>query len=284
MRSRFLLAVVLAASLLLTAGCVEATLKTTVNADGSGDVAVSLSMTKSNFDQAKSLGSDPFAGAKTGFKKAGYQIADASKGDSVGFSASKHVGDVTGDTIPKTISEAMRIAENTTTVSAKQASGSLTAQRGLTSDTWVADFVIPTSANQGSTYKIQLVMPGTVGTNNADEKSDGGKTLQWTLASGADTSIKATSVADQTGRLIGMAVGVVVVVILIVVVVVVVSKRGKKAPAVAAVEPVTAPPAEVMATQAAPEDIEAPVAPPAEVAPETASDASAAPTDDGSDG
>jgi hypothetical protein len=207
LKTRTLLLLALALSLLMLVGCVEATMKTTVNADGSGDVAITLSMPKEGYDQLKGMGGDPFQKPKADFRAAGYTVKDSTTGTSgVGFTASKHVSDITGDVIPKTITEAMKIAEQTSTTGAAPASGTLTKKAGLASDSWTASFTVPTSANQGASYTIQLVMPGTLISSNAQEKLDGGKTLQWKLEAGATTVIKAESEVSQTGRLIAMGV------------------------------------------------------------------------------
>ena len=91
-KTKALLATALIACLLLLAGCMHGTMKVQVNADGSGQLSVTMVMEDQAASQLKSLGTeDPFAEARKNFTKLGYKVADAKTKDGSGFSATNLV-------------------------------------------------------------------------------------------------------------------------------------------------------------------------------------------------
>jgi hypothetical protein len=205
MRFRRFIAAASIVALFLMAGCVHGEIKVAMNADRTGDVAVTLVMEKQALDQLKQLGTtEPFEKARRDFRAKGYAISNATTKDGSGFVAKKRVGDITGDALADTITEAMRTAEQTATPTSKPASGKVVVALGLKSDEWTTDLAVPGLSGDLSSYDlaVALVMPGTLASSNADDDTTQTSVLRWKLKSSETTFIKAESNVDQTARVV----------------------------------------------------------------------------------
>lgn len=233
---KVLLVVLMVAMLILLTGCANVNMEVRVNSDGSADVSYvmgydqsflsSMSVTKEDLAD-----DDTFEDSMEEARTQGYTVESYEDENTYGFKASKHIDNIAEFSMQDVAGSDTEVAKNDGIAFEKSLLKTVISQDAIMDlSDFVADEDSDTSAmtnmilNQMKiTYKV--VLPFSVGENNATKVSEDGKTLEWTLKPGEVNEIKFVASQDYS---IFAIIGSIVLIVVIALIVIVVAEKKKK--------------------------------------------------------
>lgn len=209
-------------ALIVLTGCVDVNYEVTLNKDGTADIAYIYGFEKASLEQLGTNVEDMTSDMKQNAKESGYTIETYADDEIEGFKAKKHVENLSDVSLEEAFGASyikdseenkLKIEKN-----GMKTTYSQNANIDLTSlDETTASMV---------TLKYTVNLPVKAGENNADEVSNGGKTLTWNLTAGEANEVSFNASSNMLTTII-LAVVIALVVIAIVVIVVVAVKNKK---------------------------------------------------------
>lgn len=233
---KIVLVVLMVAMLVLLTGCANVNMEVKVNSDGSADISYVMGYDKDflssmNITKEDLAEDDTFEESMEKARAAGYTVENYEDENTYGYKASKHVDNVAEFSMQDVAKSYEEMTKNDGIVYEKSFLKTVISQNAnMDLSTLKADENSDTSEmtnmilkQMNITYKV--VLPFSVGENNATKVSEDGKTLEWTLKAGEVNEIK--FVARQDYSIFGIIVSVVLIVVIALIVIVVAEKKKK---------------------------------------------------------
>jgi len=209
--------------LITLTGCVTVNYELTINKDGSGEISYIYAFDKSMLESLGITAEDMVYDMQEQAEESGYKVESYADDNVEGFKATKKVEDVTKD---YSLEEAFGDDYVKDTDENK-----IKIEKGMFSTTYSQKAEIDLSELEdmsmyGMTITYTINLPAKADKHNADEETNGGKTLTWNLEAGKVTAIEYE--ATQSNSVMFIIIGVIGLVVVLGVVMLVVKAPKKE--------------------------------------------------------
>lgn len=215
------LVLIMILALIILTGCVDVNYEVTLNKDGTADIAYIYGFEKASLEQLGTNVEDMTSDMKQNAEESGYTIETYADDEIEGFKAKKHVENLSDVSLEEAFGanyikdseeNKLKIEKN-----GMKTTYSQNANIDLTSlDETTASMV---------TLKYTVNLPVKVGENNADEVSNGGKTLTWNLTAGEANEVSFNASSNLLVTIIIIVVVALVVIAAIVAIIIILKKK-----------------------------------------------------------